>query len=244
MFVFASAYKIYYLPRPRVCKAFDNNGLFCYNTFSMSILERGNPEPKQLLNSEQWHQKLEEEVAKAQVLGTPLSVAFIDLDHFKDVNDTLGHDVGDVVIDRVGKLLIEVHPTAAGRLGGDEFGVLVGTDESGAEYIKKHIFNAFTKSLTDDFEHNEALRAIGVEPSIGTATLEPGMTGSELLRKADESMYSAKRAKLELGRRQRIALYVARIALEKLGGIRLRDISKYETLLVPRNRKEDYQKAA
>ena len=76
-----------------------------------------------LVNHRGFHERLREEIARSRRHGTPLSLAILDLDHFKDVNDTYGHPVGDRVLAEVGRRLGSL--TRLGehiaRIGGEEF---------------------------------------------------------------------------------------------------------------------------
>jgi len=79
-----------------------------------------------LLNRRSFHDRLAEECDRARRYGDSFALVLLDLDHFKSVNDTFGHDIGDVVLGWVGRLLAE-HTRNADvpfRLGGEEFGVL------------------------------------------------------------------------------------------------------------------------
>lgn len=79
-----------------------------------------------LLNRRAFHERLHEEVDRARRYGSDFSLLIIDLDHFKSINDTLGHQAGDEVLAWVGRILLE-HTRAADaafRIGGEEFAVL------------------------------------------------------------------------------------------------------------------------
>jgi diguanylate cyclase (GGDEF)-like protein len=122
-----------------------------------------------------------------------LTIMMIDLDRFKDINDTLGHNVGDELLTQVGTRFSEALRTTdtVGRLGGDEFAVIV-PDAN----VKKAILVAknLLKSLEHPFEveHN----SFDVEASIGIAVYpEHGQDILTLLKHADVAMYIAKRNK-------------------------------------------------
>jgi diguanylate cyclase (GGDEF)-like protein len=119
----------------------------------------------------------------------PVSVALIDLDDFKEVNDTLGHEVGDLLLVAVAQRLngcVRGEDTVA-RLGGDEFVVVLdGADPAAADLAAERMIDALRRPVYAD-GHELPIRA-----SIGIAD---GGTGSEagvLLRQADIAMYAAK----------------------------------------------------
>lgn len=136
---------------------------------------------------------LEHLVGEAHRLGQPLSMLVLDLDHFKDVNDQLGHEAGDACLARFGERMREVfaQPGAhLARLGGEEFGVLLpGLPASEAARVAE----TMRASLVDrPLRLREGPLALTV--SIGVAGLEAGdgRDGAGLYRAADAAMYQAK----------------------------------------------------
>ena len=122
----------------------------------------------------------------------PLSIMMMDLDHFKQVNDTLGHNVGDELLMQVGsrvKQLLRKSDTI-GRLGGDEFViVLPGTSKENATTVATKIID----SLEHDFNIDNNL--LNIKGSVGIAFYpEHGETEIDLLKHADVAMYNAKRS--------------------------------------------------
>ena len=118
-----------------------------------------------------------------------LAVLFIDLDNFKAVNDTFGHNIGDrLLVDVAARLL---HTTrgcdTVARLGGDEFGILLDGDE-GSDCVA--VAERAVASLHRPFTVEG--RVIHVGASIGLAYATDGETADELLRNADVAMYAAK----------------------------------------------------
>lgn len=128
-------------------------------------------------------------LARAAERGRPVAVALFDLDHFKRVNDTHGHAVGDAVIARFGALLREAAPDGAviARLGGEEFALLL--DGAAAPAARRHA-EAVRLAMTGAVIEGVAMPTA----SGGVATLAPGESLAELLRRADHACYRAKAA--------------------------------------------------
>ena len=152
------------------------------------------------------------EVRELERLGGAVAVFYLDLDRFKDVNDTLGHAAGDEVLRSVAaRLSATVRGSeAVGRLAGDEFVVVAHVwDEAQAVRIARRLVDAVIEPMV------VGPRAIVVRPSIGvTLTAEPSAAPEDLLREADLAMYEAKR-----GGRAPWALYdsaLHRTAVERL----------------------------
>jgi diguanylate cyclase (GGDEF)-like protein len=119
----------------------------------------------------------------------PVSVALIDLDDFKEVNDTLGHEIGDLLLVGVAQRLaacVRQEDTVA-RLGGDEFVVVLdGADPAAADLAAERMTEALRTPILAD-GHELPIRA-----SIGIADGGTGAEASVLLRQADIAMYAAK----------------------------------------------------
>ncbi|MFD7297601.1 putative bifunctional diguanylate cyclase/phosphodiesterase [Streptomyces sp. NPDC059897] len=134
---------------------------------------------------------------RAGDLGT--AVLFIDLDGFKQVNDTIGHQAGDELLVQAARRLAEsvrASDTAA-RLGGDEFAALIvgdgGRDHTAREQQIYELADRLRITLSQPYtiEGHDGVR---VAASIGVAFAEPDITAGELLRNADLAMYRAKAA--------------------------------------------------
>jgi diguanylate cyclase (GGDEF)-like protein len=136
--------------------------------------------------------RLDEATQLARLGTSPAALLLLDLDRFKEVNDTLGHPVGDVLLQQIGPRLQGcLRPTdLLARLGGDEFAiVLPAMDTAGAIQTAHALLGTLEAPFLVD-EH-----ALGIEGSIGIAlTPEHGFDGTTLLRCADVAMYVAKRA--------------------------------------------------
>jgi diguanylate cyclase (GGDEF)-like protein/PAS domain S-box-containing protein len=135
--------------------------------------------------------RLEVALRRGERAGTPVSVLFVDLDQFKAINDSRGHEIGDDVLAATAKRLTAVvRPgDTAARFGGDEFTILcdgAGTEE--AMLIADRIAEVFRAPIALPGHGDMHLRA-----SIGIATSrESGVSADELLRDADMAMYAAK----------------------------------------------------
>jgi diguanylate cyclase (GGDEF)-like protein len=138
--------------------------------------------------------RLEEEYARARRHGGSLALLMIDLDHFKQVNDTRGHLAGDRVLETTGTLLRALKRPAdvAARYGGEEFALLLtDTDEAGAHAAAKRVHEALRS-----VDHSDASeRRFRVSSSVGVAMLEEADTSGEaLIARADQALYAAKAA--------------------------------------------------
>jgi len=139
------------------------------------------------------------DVLRTQILrhpGRPAAVLMLDLDRFKELNDTLGHQAGDRLLSQLGPRLSSVLRPAdtLARLGGDEFAVLCpGAGAAGARQVAKRLQGALDQSfsLGDLRLHVDASIGIAVHP-------DDGGTVEELLQRADVAMYQAKSAGAEV----------------------------------------------
>ncbi|MGQ0521014.1 MAG: putative bifunctional diguanylate cyclase/phosphodiesterase [Actinomycetota bacterium] len=131
-------------------------------------------------------------LARSQRRPGVLAVLFVDLDGFKDVNDTLGHAAGDEILAAVAQRLQACLRSAdtAARLGGDEFAVLLEDIDGDAGAIR--LAERFLEALARPFELRARTMSIGA--SIGIALNDSCMSTEELLRNADVAMYTAKAA--------------------------------------------------
>ncbi len=148
-----------------------------------------------LANRTEFDAALERELSRAQRTGSPLSLVLVDVDHFKRVNDTHGHQVGDEVLRQVGgglERLVRREDVAA-RYGGEEFVVLLpGVDAEGGRAFGERV----RERLRTDVE------AVPVTVSAGVASYpENARDVDELVGRADAALYAAKR-----GGRDRVVL--------------------------------------
>jgi diguanylate cyclase (GGDEF)-like protein len=150
-----------------------------------------------LANRERFREVMEERIREAREASGRLVVMLMDLDRFKEINDTLGHHYGDVLLRDLGPRLVDavgVHGLVA-RLGGDEFGILPpqGSDDIAAV---EQVASRLTKCVSAPFVVDELSLEVGV--SIGIARFpEDGDDSHALLRCADIAMYAAKEAQCD-----------------------------------------------
>ena len=122
----------------------------------------------------------------------PTSLAFFDLNGFKEINDTYGHRAGDEVLKAVAGLLLDHtrESDAVGRLGGDEFGLILWRTESEEAKQKSLELSNAIAALRVDFDGHQ----LGVGAAYGTATFRGGRSVEDILADADEEMYRNKAA--------------------------------------------------
>jgi diguanylate cyclase (GGDEF)-like protein/PAS domain S-box-containing protein len=145
-----------------------------------------------LPNRTLFHDRVSQALEQARRDGRPLAVLVTDLDSFKDVNDTLGHQCGDILLQGVASRLLDglrASDTVA-RLGGDEFGFLLAdADRSGTVVLVQRIQDA----LASPFVVQDSL--LQVEASVGVALYpDHGEDVDQLIQHADVAMYVAKRS--------------------------------------------------
>ena len=154
------------------------------------------------LNRRGLDQALSREIARASRAGSNLSLLALDLDHFKEINDTYGHIAGDVVLRQVGALLVQTARAGdmVARTGGEEFTVLLpDTDADGAyhsglricETVRTHAFMVNGKRL-------HLTISVGI---VSSTAIGGDAVGTNLKEHADEALYTAKRAGSRPGER-------------------------------------------
>jgi diguanylate cyclase (GGDEF)-like protein/PAS domain S-box-containing protein len=144
-----------------------------------------------LPNRHMFHDRLEQEIKKSHRAGTQMALLFIDLDRFKEINDTLGHDMGDILLletaSRISKCVRESDTVS--RLGGDEFTVIL--SEIDDMKIVERVAQNILRILAEPFQLRDEVGYISA--SIGI-TIYPNdaVTPEDLLKNADQAMYVAK----------------------------------------------------
>jgi diguanylate cyclase (GGDEF)-like protein len=155
-----------------------------------------------LANRRRFERQLEREVGRVERFGHPFTLLMLDIDSFKNLNDSFGHDAGDDAIRRLSKVLREGTRgiDLAARIGGEEFAVLlVETRKDGGFEVAERLRTAI-KSL-------ELPRAGHITASFGVAECpSDAQTAAEILKAADVALYEAKRK----GRDQVVALEAVR----------------------------------
>jgi diguanylate cyclase (GGDEF)-like protein len=146
-----------------------------------------------LPNRTLFFRQVQQAVSGARRSGVPAAVLIVDLDRFKEINDTLGHSVGDLLLEEVGRRLATVveQDDAVARLGGDEFGVLLRqvVDRDEVAEVADRIVAALETPFTI------ANMRLDVGASVGSALFpEHGQDAATLIPRADIAMYVAKSA--------------------------------------------------
>ena len=147
----------------------------------------------ELPNRAMFNARLQEALAQSDRTGRPVTVLVMDLDRFKYINDTVGHNVGDHVLCEVAQRLRALlsNTNVVARLGGDEFAILLDNAE---QRDGSRIASQIHKSLEQPILYDGQPMDVGT--SIGLAQyLQHGTSGGTLLRNADIAMYVAKRNK-------------------------------------------------
>ena len=159
------------------------------NRLVARLAEAADTDPlTELLNRRGFNRQLELELERAQRSGTEVSLITGDLDHFKQVNDSFGHQTGDEVLVQIGDVL-RGHARridSVARIGGEEFALLLPTADSRGAYVS-------AERLRHRVREAVSARHPGLTISFGVASYpSDGDTAERLLRCADESLYAAK----------------------------------------------------
>ncbi len=168
---------------------------------SLSVMQEELAETRQLLNEDALtgalnrrglDQTLSREIARAQRGNNRLSLAMLDLDHFKKINDDYGHEAGDLMLMHFTGLIRSVmrKSDALVRYGGEEFTlILPETDARGAHFVLGRLQQVMARTPL-----NYEGKRINTTFSAGVATLKADENGHALLRRSDEAVYAAKNA--------------------------------------------------
>ena len=144
-----------------------------------------------LPNRAYFQRKFQEAVDASEIMGELFGLIMIDVDHFKDINDTLGHDAGDALLKRLAEMLHAAFRSGdtVARLGGDEFAVILRGLHSEADMMRP--VNALQDLLRRPIEHGG--RSFSVSASIGAALHgDLDADPSHMIKNADIALYRAK----------------------------------------------------
>jgi len=165
---------------------------FLINRATLSLRELASVDPlTQLLNRRAINDVIRHQVASRTASGANLSFILCDLDHFKTINDTRGHDAGDQVLRAVSAALrLELRDgDAIARWGGEEFlVVLPGTDAQHARWLAERLRQQVATLRVAHTDSN-----FGVTMTLGVACLQPGETSEQAIARADTALYDGKR---------------------------------------------------
>ena len=146
-----------------------------------------------LHNRRAFEEMIQREVLLAARENTPLTLLMMDLDHFKQLNDTWGHALGDRALRTFGGVLLTVTGThdAVARLGGEEFAILLpGRSARSALSLAERL-----RATVEGLRLSEGEELVRFTVSVGLSSLQPGETGFEpMLRRADRALYKVKRS--------------------------------------------------
>ncbi|MEQ9004259.1 MAG: GGDEF domain-containing protein, partial [Pseudomonadales bacterium] len=147
-----------------------------------------------LHNRRYFLRRMNEESERVKRHGHALSVLLLDLDHFKEINDTHGHDAGDRMLEQIARVIeaSKRDSDVAARLGGEEFALLLPeTSVDGALRLAERL----RVLIADTTISTVAAASVGLTTSIGVATVSPSTpSAAALLQRADRALYEAKRA--------------------------------------------------
>ena len=145
-----------------------------------------------LENRRMFYTRLTEEIQRANRTKLPFALFFIDLDHFKNVNDTLGHNIGDLVLVEAAKRIHSMtrDTDILARFGGDEFTLLL-TDIKGTAFLERVARNIINRLENPFFIENKNKAYLSA--SIGISLYpDDAIDANALLKNADQAMYQAK----------------------------------------------------
>lgn len=148
-------------------------------------------------NRHQLDERVKQEVSHSRRKGNPLCAIMVDIDFFKQVNDTYGHAAGDRVIKAISKIMrsqLREYDIAA-RYGGEEFVILLpNTNKKEAKLVAERLRKAVYSKVIDIEKVNikNSIKTINVSVSIGISEYDTSMKAEELVRNADRALYEAK----------------------------------------------------
>jgi diguanylate cyclase (GGDEF)-like protein/PAS domain S-box-containing protein len=144
-----------------------------------------------LPNRRMFLDRLDQEIKKSHRAGQRMALMLLDLDHFKEINDTLGHDMGDSLLQEAAQRLLNcVRETdTVARLGGDEFTVILGSLHASSDVVR--VYQTILQQLAQPFHLGNEVAYVSVSIGI-TLYPEDATSMDDLLKNADQAMYEAK----------------------------------------------------
>lgn len=143
-----------------------------------------------MLNRRAFERELGRVISYTKRYDGEASLIFLDLDHFKQINDLHGHAAGDAVLRAVADLLLRNvrQSDIAGRIGGDEFAVILMQTPTDLAHVKADTLQGLIKQMEIEFEG----KTLRMSSSAGTARIEAGTDAATVLARADLAMYEQK----------------------------------------------------
>jgi len=148
-----------------------------------------------LANVREFYRLFHDEIRRAERYQHPFSLIILDVDTFKQVNDTLGHQAGDLVLQEVGRKLSELvrNIDHVARIGGDEFAILFPeTNQAQARELAERIQKYFASHLVESVQYPVAPLRITISLGLGTYP-DDATQANELYAMTDQALYRAKR---------------------------------------------------
>lgn len=147
-----------------------------------------------VFNRRAFEREIHREIALAARFRTPLSIIYIDLDHFKDVNDAFGHAAGDEVLIRISEMLLRHtrDTDIVGRLGGDEFGIVLAQATAADSLLKAKLLAREVDQLVVRNGHDSNGRTVRIGASCGVVEWQVGQDAQTLIALADQAMFAQK----------------------------------------------------
>lgn len=146
----------------------------------------------ELYNHRHFQQEVTRSIASFTRYQTPFSLIMVDIDHFKEVNDTYLHQTGDMILREISRLIrqsLRDSVDIASRYGGEEFAIILPqTGRDGAKVVADRL-----RAAVEGYRFRVGSESIGVTISIGVAEFRTGMNKSELVDRADSALYKAKK---------------------------------------------------
>ncbi|GGM37980.1 GGDEF domain-containing protein [Paraliobacillus quinghaiensis] len=144
-----------------------------------------------LYNRRYFENELQKEISRCERTDRSLSVLYIDIDDFKEINDNFGHNVGDTILKEVSMLFLETtrDSDTCARIGGDEFAIILPEtpkDELGP------IADRLVKNIEEIIVQEEVTYPIKVSVSVGGSSFQHNTDMKTMLEKADRALYAAK----------------------------------------------------